>query len=206
MIMSHLTRFLPRTAAAVALGALATGVLLLLMQYLIRSDGAAVDERLPGAELSFMRLVEDQPLVEPNRKPDQPPQPDQQPPPPRPTYDDESGAAIDGVDFTAPPPDRAGPVSMARVDGDALPIVKVTPAYPARALERGIEGYVLLQFTIDELGRVVDASVIDAQPRGVFDGAALKAVERFKYKPRVVDGRAIPVTGVQHLLTFNLSG
>jgi periplasmic protein TonB len=70
----------------------------------------------------------------------------------------------------------------------------------------GIEGYVLLQFTIDELGRVVNPSGIEAQPRGVFDGAGLKAVERFKYKPRVVDGRAVPVTGVQHLLTFNLSG
>lgn len=90
-------------------------------------------------------------------------------------------------------------------DGDALPVVKVTPVYPARAAERGIEGHVLVEFTIDTLGRVADIAVVHADPRGVFDRAALKAVERFRYKPRVVNGIAIPVSGVQHLVSFELN-
>jgi protein TonB len=47
--------------------------------------------------------------------------------------------------------------------------------------------------------------VIEAEPRGMFERAALKAVERFRYKPRVVNGEATTVNGVQHLVTFELS-
>ena len=87
-------------------------------------------------------------------------------------------------------------------DGDYLPIVKVEPVYPQRAQERGIEGYVLLSFTVSPTGAVIDPVVIESQPKGVFDNAATRAVLRFKYKPRVENGKPIAVTNVQHLLTF----
>ena len=87
-------------------------------------------------------------------------------------------------------------------DGDYLPIVKVEPVYPRRAQERGIEGYVLLSFTVSPTGAVVDPVVIESEPKGVFDEAASRAVLRFKYKPRVENGKPIAVSGVQHVLTF----
>ena len=93
---------------------------------------------------------------------------------------------------------------LSSTDGEYLPIVKVAPMYPARAQSQGIEGWVLLKFTVTEAGTVIDPVVLEAQPQGVFDEAAKKAVMKFKYKPRVENGRPIAVTNVQHLIRFEL--
>ncbi|MES2684296.1 MAG: energy transducer TonB [Pseudomonadota bacterium] len=87
-------------------------------------------------------------------------------------------------------------------DGDYLPIVKVEPVYPRRAQERGLEGFVVVSFTVTPTGAVADPVVVESEPQGVFDDAATRAVLRFKYKPRVENGKPIAVTGVQHVLTF----
>ncbi len=89
-------------------------------------------------------------------------------------------------------------------DGDYLPIVKVEPIYPQRAQERGIEGFVVVSFTVTVTGAVVDPKVIQSQPPGVFDAAATRAVQRFKYKPRVENGKPVAVPNVQHVLTFQI--
>lgn len=93
---------------------------------------------------------------------------------------------------------------LSSTDGEYLPIVKVAPMYPARAQSQGLEGWVLLEFTVTEAGTVVDAVVLEAQPPGVFDEAARKAALKFKYKPRVENGKAISVPKVQHLIRFEL--
>ncbi|MFA5938912.1 MAG: TonB family protein [Sinimarinibacterium sp.] len=93
---------------------------------------------------------------------------------------------------------------LSSTDGEYLPIVKVAPMYPARAQSQGIEGWVLVQFTVTEAGAVRDPVVLESQPSGVFDEAATKAVLKFKYKPRVQDGKPIAVPNVQHLIRFEL--
>ena len=93
---------------------------------------------------------------------------------------------------------------LSSTDGEYLPIVKVAPMYPARAQSQGIEGWVLLSFTVTEAGGVADPKVIESQPSGVFDEAAKKAVLKFKYKPRVESGKPIAVPNVQHLIRFEL--
>ncbi|WP_205527186.1 energy transducer TonB [Solimonas sp. K1W22B-7] len=93
---------------------------------------------------------------------------------------------------------------LSSTDGEYLPIVKVAPMYPARAQTQGIEGWVLLKFTVTEAGTVVDPVVLESSPPGVFDEAAKKAVTKFKYKPRVESGRPIAVPNVQHLIRFEL--
>ncbi len=90
-------------------------------------------------------------------------------------------------------------------DGDMMPIVILEPTYPRRAAERDIEGYALISLTVTADGMVADAEVLEAEPAGYFESAALKAVNKFKYKPRVVNGRAMPVSGVQYKMTFNLA-
>ena len=90
-------------------------------------------------------------------------------------------------------------------DGDMLPIVKVSPVYPNRAQTRGIEGYVLLEFTVDETGAVRNPRVVESSSP-IFDRSALNAVLRFKYKPRVINGSAVRVEGVLHRLAYELSG
>ena len=89
-------------------------------------------------------------------------------------------------------------------DRDVIPLVRINPEYPNRARERGIEGWVQVQFTITPAGTVADQKVVDADPKGLFERAALDAIGRWKYNPKVVDGRAMERRGVMVVLTFKL--
>ena len=93
---------------------------------------------------------------------------------------------------------------MASGDGEYLPIVKVAPIYPRRAQTRGISGYCIVEYTVTTSGAIRDPKAVDCQPSGVFDSASVKAATKFKYKPRVVDGEAIEVAGVQNKFTYEL--
>ena len=81
----------------------------------------------------------------------------------------------------------------------------MAPIYPEDAVREGIEGHVLLEFVVTESGAVRDPVVLEAQPPGVFDQAALDAVGKFKYKPKVVDGEPVEITGVRNRFTFEIS-
>jgi periplasmic protein TonB len=94
--------------------------------------------------------------------------------------------------------------SQGRISGIAQPIVRIEPEYPRRAQESGIEGWVQVQFTVNAAGTVTDVLVVDADPKGVFDAAATKAVQHWKYAPKVDDGRAVEMRGVQVILRFDL--
>jgi len=93
---------------------------------------------------------------------------------------------------------------MASGDGEYLPIVKVAPIYPRRAASRGITGYCIVEYTVTKSGSIRDPQAVDCQPSGVFERASVKAAEKFKYKPRVVDGEPIEVAGVQNKFTYEL--
>jgi protein TonB len=87
---------------------------------------------------------------------------------------------------------------------EAVPLVRVSPLYPPRAQSRGVEGWVLLQFTITPQGTTKDIEVLDADPKGYFERAAKDAVKKYKYKPRIVDGVAVDWPGVQLVISFKL--
>ena len=93
---------------------------------------------------------------------------------------------------------------MSSGDGEYLPIVKVAPIYPRRAQTRGISGYCIVEYTVTTSGAIRDPVAVDCQPEGVFEKASVKAALKFKYKPRVVDGEAIEVAGVQNKFTYTL--
>lgn len=93
---------------------------------------------------------------------------------------------------------------MSSGDGEYLPIVKVAPIYPRRAQTRGITGYCIVEYTVTKSGSIRDPVAVDCNPSGVFDKASVKAATKFKYKPRVVDGEAIEVAGVQNKFTYEL--
>ena len=90
-------------------------------------------------------------------------------------------------------------------EAELLPIIKVAPAYPPQALEGNVAGSVLLEFSVTELGAVRDPVVLEAEPPGVFDQAALDAVGKFKYKPKVVAGEPVVITGVRNRFVFEIS-
>ncbi len=89
--------------------------------------------------------------------------------------------------------------------GDARPIVRIEPRYPIQAARDGIEGWVRLSFTINSHGGVEDVTVIDSEPRRVFDREATRALRKWKYKPRMEDGKAVAQTGLTVELAFNLN-
>ena len=194
-----------RYFASFGLGLVITFVLFFLMQAVIATDEARLDEGAKGKLLDFVRLEEDQELQTKQRKPKPPPPPDE-PPPDMPKPDFESSDISQGVDVGAVDVDvnlnvEGGGFSS---DGEYLPIVKVNPQYPRRAQTRGIEGYVLLEYIVTKTGAVRDPVVIEAKPPGIFNRAAINAALKYKYKPKVVNGEPIDVAGVKTRITFEM--
>jgi periplasmic protein TonB len=89
-------------------------------------------------------------------------------------------------------------------DRDVVPLVRIEPEYPARALSRGVEGWVQVRFTITPIGTVKDATVVESNPQGIFDAAAVAAVSRWKYNPKIEEGVAVERRGVEVILRFDL--
>lgn len=191
-------------------GAITLG-LFFLMQSLIQMSGSALTEPPQGSVLDFVRVKPEEQVQKKDRKPRKPPPPKEPPPQmnqpqmDNPNPDSQGG----GMDFSADVGDDVGldgGIALESGDGEYLPIVKVAPVYPRRALQRGIEGYVILEFTVTKQGSVRDPVVVEANPEGIFEQAAKDAAMKFKYKPRVVNGEAMEVSGVQNRLTFQIDG
>ena len=94
--------------------------------------------------------------------------------------------------------------NLSGVDGDVIPRIRVNPDYPPGAITKGIEGWVRVQFTVTAIGTVKDAIVVSSEPGTVFDEAALKAIARWRYNPRVVNGEAVERVGLQTIIRFEL--
>jgi protein TonB len=96
-----------------------------------------------------------------------------------------------------------GPVRQGPPDRDFMVISRIPPQYPYRAQRRGIEGWVKVSLLITEQGTVQDVVVVEAEPEGVFDNAAVQAVSKWKFKPRIERGKAVAVRAEQ-VVTFKL--
>jgi periplasmic protein TonB len=97
-----------------------------------------------------------------------------------------------------------GAVGLNATDGEMLPLVNIQPTYPTRAAQRGIEGWAQVSFTVTETGGVRDVFIVDAEPAGMFDQASIRAAERFRFQPRVVNGQPVEVPNVQYVFRFQL--
>lgn len=181
------------------------------MQALISGGNDALSDPPKGNVLDFIRLKKDQEIVKKDRKPKKPPKPKEPPPQMQPPQMQQSNPNADAIstNFTADiqaGEGLSGGINLEGGDGDYLPIVKVAPIYPRRAQARGIEGYVIVEFIVTKSGSVRDAVVVEAEPENIFDRAAIDAALKFKYKPRVVDGVAMEVAGVQNKISFEIDG
>jgi protein TonB len=90
------------------------------------------------------------------------------------------------------------------VDRDSTPLVRINPDYPPSAQAKSLEGWVRVQFAVTAIGTVRDAVVVASEPRNVFDKAALDAVARWRYNPRIEGGEAVERVGLQTLFRFEL--
>lgn len=178
-----------------------------LMQNLINTADVKLDEDDPGQILEIVRPPEE-PLAPLPPEPPVRPEAPQDPPPELPAPSMEKiTPGTTTFEVPAPPIEPTGPtdpVPFGHGEGEYLPIVKVQPNYPRRAITRGIEGYVIVEFTVTKSGTTRDIRVVEAVPPGIFDKASIRAASRFKYKPRVIKGQAVEVHGVQNKITFEL--
>ncbi|MFL2946301.1 MAG: energy transducer TonB [Parvibaculales bacterium] len=196
-----------RMMGVVLLAAGVTIGLFLIMKVLVTGQEYEIEEELASIGIDFVRVerdeesqTKDRALKRPSKvEPEEPPPPPKLTQPNRPNVDKASMSADMGA-F-----DLAGLNLNAPVDGDTLAIVRVLPRYPSRALSRGIEGWVLLEFAIDELGLAVNPVVIESEPPGIFDRAATSAVKRWKYRPMIEDGRPRMRPGVRQLISFEIA-
>lgn len=119
-----------------------------------------------------------------------------------------TGAIDNNIATLTPMVDARGAMSRmsltAGSDQDVLPLVRIAPDYPARAAARGIEGWVIVQFTITPTGSVRDPIVVESMPKNVFDDSALKAIARWRYNPKVEGGVAVERVGVRTIIRFVL--
>jgi protein TonB len=90
------------------------------------------------------------------------------------------------------------------IDGDVTPIVRTTPEYPPRAAAANVEGWVQVRFSVTPSGSVRDAVVVSSEPGTTFDEAALKAIARWRYHPRIENGVAVERVGLQTVIRFQL--
>jgi protein TonB len=193
-----------RYGAAIAIGAAVTFGLLFVMQYMIASGQNAVGEDGAFRIVDFVRVERNEIIEKKQEKPDKPPEPEQMPDMPEPqTGNFESSLRIAMV---APPVSMSANISglgFGVSDGEYLPIVKVQPIYPQRAAARGLEGYVIVEYTVTTTGDTRDVVVIETTS-SLFDRAAVDSAMKYKYKPRVIDGTAVEVAGVTTKIIFEL--
>lgn len=187
-----------------ALGAIPVAIgLFFLMHSLI--DTEYEQEDIEARKIADIIVPEDEIEVNVKQpKPDKVEDPEE-PPPELPTPDIDMDMDLNVVN-TAPRASVDVAISSSGISGDGeyLPIVKVAPVYPRRAQTRGISGYCIVEYTVTRTGSIRDPRAVDCQPSGVFESASVRAAEKFKYRPRVVDGEPIEVAGVQNLFTYEL--
>ncbi len=175
----------------------------------------------PAAKIDFVRLRRDTVVEEKKRVK---PQFDKPAPPPPSAPDvatSQKTSVIAGTDIAALAPSvdfsatggggigRAGGLAAALatgggVDRDAVPQVRIQPDYPMTARQKGIEGWVDVQFTVGSDGSVRNPVVVAAQPRSIFDTAALQAVKGWKYNPKLQDGKPVERPGIRVRIRFEL--
>ena len=175
---------------------------------LISSTEGLLEEVSKRKPIEFVRVREDSQVKQKQRKlPDkQPPKP----PPPDVKLDNSNDTNPGEIAISVAPAPidtdvSLGGIEMAQAtDGEAVPIVRIEPQYPRRAADQFIEGWVTLQFSITETGATANVRVVDAQPKRIFDRAAIQAVKKWKYNPKIVDGKAQVQKNQKVRLTFKL--
>lgn len=199
-----------RFATGLALAAAITYFLLWAMQALVATGDQTIMQDRDHLALDFVRVQRDEKIQHKRNKPDKPPPPIRPPSePPKPKLDD-INPSVEKIAVNEFPVETdvnlsTSGFSLGVGEGDFLPLAKVSPIYPQRALRRGIEGYCTVQYTVTATGATKDIVVVKDQCTSrLFHNASVEAAKKFKYRPRVRDGKALEVPGVRNKFTYQL--
>ncbi|WP_305910302.1 energy transducer TonB [Methylomarinum sp. Ch1-1] len=199
-------------------GLLVSLVLFWFMQFMISNNQQAFEKTDSLQMTEFVRLKREAQLKTKERKMPEEPPPEKRPPPPpqvemrqsQVTQTELPDMDMPNLDIPLQSSRFAGSVvggvkmGKGKISSNVIPLVRIPPRYPMRAARRRIEGWVKVEFTITESGTVKDAVVVDSQPGNIFDQAALRAISKWKFKAKIIDGEAFEQRAVQ-VLQFKLS-
>jgi len=199
---------LVRYLVSSVLATVVTFILFALMIAMITIGQKPVTSDMNLNLVDFIRVKHNRNLNLEDIKPEPPPMPAAPPAPAKMQMEKISASTESfktGADVIKPQGFSMQPGLVGTEGGsDYLPIAQIAPQYPQDALYQHIEGWVLVEFTIGTQGQVKNPRIVESEPNGVFDDAALNAVKRFRFKPRIIGGTAVEVTGVQNRIRFRL--
>jgi len=201
-----------RFVIAAGAGISAAVLLFLLMHALISGEQEFTGAESNGGMVDFIRVREDEiTQLKERTPPDAPEPPDEPPPPPQlwvTAQSNQPPAAVLDIEMplvSVPVSTGGGPFigqwspGDAASEGDVIPIVRIDPQWPREALLEGTEGWVEVEFTILADGTVEDPVVLASEPPRLFDRNAMRAILRWKFKPRVIDGEAVSRRAAQRI-------
>lgn len=193
--MPLLIKHVATLAVACVIGLL----LFMVMQLMIKAD--AIFEKPDGtrAYLNFVRVEQSEETRTKDRKLREPPPPEA--PPETPDLSNQLANINPNLNMNMPTigiPINSGDgpylgalqqgQGLSGFDTDVIPVVRTAPSYPRNAKQARIEGYVTLAVTIRPDGTVSGVSVLESEPPRLFDKAAMDAMKRWKFRPKIVDG------------------
>jgi len=196
-----------RYSSSFGAGALITAGLIYWMQLMI-SGTATVYPRSHGFPVvPAHRIIE----TPPRTRPEPPPRPEPQDAEPAtgielpnlPTAVSPTAGPVTPPGPPVPPSGRGGRPGLEAFDTELALLTPIAPAYPFTALKRELEGRVIVEYTVTRDGSVTNVRIIESSHRE-FESAAVTAVSRARYRPRVIDGAAVDVPGMRTELQFQL--
>lgn len=199
-----------RLLIGVPIAGVITFLLFMLMQILIITDETALEERSEDIRIVINEEVEEIDIRQRDVTLDDVDAVEPPPPPPQierevadQPSEDMSTQMGDLPAFDTPEL-NSGDVSFDVSDRDAQPMVRIPPQYPPRAAERGTEGSCEVTFDVDPQGTPTNIRVL-ACDSSLFERSTIRAVERWRYEPKVQGGNAVWRRGVVTRLDYQLS-
>ena len=196
-------RFTARWLISSGMALIVTLLLVALMHILIRTESIMIEPTYIQPQIDIVmpeRTIEEQTIIPPEKPKEIEPEPvipslvqteiEQQAPGLKGLYH------VPEASFESTPVQHSGRFPIARI--------MVSPEYPYRATQQGIEGYVDVAFDITVAGMPTNIRITAASPEKIFNSAALKAIKRWRFMPYEQDGKAVPFKGMAKRLVFNL--
>lgn len=193
-----------RYLSSAGIGILVTTALLWSMNALIDMGESAETPVAKHYFPDWIRVIKDTDVEKnvepPDRVPEPAPVPEQRPP-----VDPGRETIPVGIP-TEPVPPSAPSLStgvLGNIDSGLINIMNAQPDYPLAAAQKGLEGYVIVQFDVTRLGTVENVRVVESSS-SIFNKAAVKAAYRSKYKSKTVDGVSYGTKGLRKLFRFEM--
>ncbi len=192
-----------RIVSVVLLGTLVTAALFVLMQAMVYQDAPNFEDE---AQQRIADIYIAERVIKANIEeelPDKPEEPDIPPPRVLPPVADRAQVSANAINLNVQIVAPKIGIGAVIGGGEYLPIIKIAPIYPRRAQSRGVEGHCTVEYTVTSAGTTENPKVVDCSSP-LFQKTSLNAALKFKYKPRVLNGEAIAVDGVQNRFIFEL--